>query len=650
MKKNILLSISFLFFSMGYVFFDVFNMQNIASESVVFSTIFNSALIIELIKSFFIIIAIHIAIAFFANFLNKSLSKNNNISLITSWLLIITFIISLSSIYFPLLKTSINESIAIYTLTLSSLIIILIFFHGINKLNKSKKTACLLVTLLVFLIPLKTIYFKHDDIVQENNDVNVFYIGIDSLRPDYNSSTLTPFINQWTENAIEIPNTTTPIARTFPSWVGILTGIHPINTKIRFNLTDKGKLDNQYFIGNILSKENYKTIFAQDERRFSNIDEQQGFSEIIGPPASASEFLLSNLSQLPQIALATQIPIIDTLFPFIKANRGAYRTYIPSDFTNKIDINLVDYKNKPLFLATHLTLPHYPFSYNRPVYLEHEEFNPDFAYQYMYKAMLNSVDKQLSNLLDILKKKGLLKNAIVILLSDHGESFGLENDGPKPKYEFASFETNSAGHGTNVLSQSQFNVYLSARLFGKANRCKNLFKSKESNKHSLLDITPTVLKCLNISSNQLDGFIINEVDNERSLFLESSINPIVLSKNRINKIQTLANGVKFYTINDNGKVIVKPEIYAAALSSKQRSILYKEFSLAIYPDINDDLIFVEHKLNQWQPASMYKDKKIIRKMFLKLCKKYEVDVNDGLIEQCSKPEQFLKEMYKKWEH
>jgi uncharacterized SAM-dependent methyltransferase len=95
---------------------------------------------------------------------------------------------------------------------------------------------------------------------------------------------------------------------------------------------------------------------------------------------------------------------------------------------------------------------------------------------------------------------------------------------------------------------------------------------------------------------------------------------------------------------------VKPEIYAAALSSKQRSILYKEFSLAIYPDINDDLIFVEHKLNQWQPASMYKDKKIIRKMFLKLCKKYEVDVNDGLIEQCSKPEQFLKEMYKKWEH
>lgn len=650
MKKNVLFSICILFLSMGYVFSSLFHMKSIESESMVFNTIINKVFIFEVTASFFIVILIHIIIAFFVTFLNKSLPIGNKKSFLITWFCIITFTISLSSLYFPLLETSINENVAIYTLFISSTFIVLIFFYGINKLNKTKKLACLFITLTISTIPFKKIYLDNSNVIQESNKINVFYIGIDSLRPDYNSHHLTPFLYNWTKNSIEIPNTSTPIARTFPSWTGILTGIHPTNTNIRFNLTDLNQLNNQDFIGNILLKENYKTIFAQDERRFSNIDKDQGFSKVIGPPANAAEFILSNLSQLPQVALATQTPVINTIFPFIRSNRAAHKTYIPSNFTSDIDLNLDGYKNKGLFLATHFTLPHYPFSYNRPVYLSNEKFDPDFAYQYMYKAMLNSVDKQLAELLDILQKKGLLRNAIVILLSDHGESFGSDNDGPKPKYEFASFETNSAGHGTNVLSQSQFNVYLSARLFGKASKCEELFKPNKGSKYSLLDITPTVLKCLNISNNHQDGYVINEVDNERPLFLESSINPIVLSKNRINKIQTLANGIKFYTINDNGKVIVKPEIYAAALSSKQRSIMYKEFSLAIYPDIKDDLIFVEHKLNQWQPASMYKDKEIIRKMFLKLCKKYEADVDRGLIEQCSKPEQFLKEIYKKWEH
>ncbi|MEI8625698.1 sulfatase-like hydrolase/transferase [Pseudoalteromonas sp. B137] len=549
-----------------------------------------------------------------------------------------------------MLKISINEESAIYILLISSSLIILIYIYGINQLSTTKKRLSLFALLISLLILFEAQYFKNHLTIQESDKTNVIIIGVDSLRPDYISEPLTPYIYNWKKEAIEIPNTLTPIARTFPSWGGILTGEHPITNNIRFNLSENTKYNQHSFIGYTLLENGYKTIFSQDERKFSNISEGEGFTTVIGPPASAAEFFLSNLSQLPQLALATQIPFVDLLFPYIKSNRGAYKAYIPSNFIDKISNNLEGYKDKPLFFVNHFTLPHFPFNFNRPVFLPNEKLDPLSPYKYMYKGMLKTADKQVKLLIENLKVRGLLRNAIVIILSDHGESFGDESDGPTPKYDVASFETNSAGHGTNVLSQAQFKVFLSVKLYGNAEQCTSLFTPVKGKYNSLLDITPSILECLSIKDSKLsDGQAFSTPDTDRALILESSINPIVLSKNRIDKIQTLANGIKFYTINKEGKVIVKPSIYNAAIAAKQRSIIYKKFSLAIYPDIKDDLIFVELETNEWQPASMYKDRELVDEMFHILCRKYEKDINKGLIEQCNNPNKYLESIYEKWE-
>ena len=43
----------------------------------------------------------------------------------------------------------------------------------------------------------------------------------------------------------------------------------------------------------------------------------------------------------------------------------------------------------------------------------------------MYKQMMRNVDKQVEHLLSGLEERGMLENAIVYLVSDHGESFNI---------------------------------------------------------------------------------------------------------------------------------------------------------------------------------------------------------------------------------
>ena len=65
-------------------------------------------------------------------------------------------------------------------------------------------------------------------------------IGIDSLRLDelkrFGGTGLTPNLDRFLEHADVFADSTTPAARTFSSWVAILTGRAPTETGARFNL------------------------------------------------------------------------------------------------------------------------------------------------------------------------------------------------------------------------------------------------------------------------------------------------------------------------------------------------------------------------------------------------------------------------------
>ncbi len=315
---------------------------------------------------------------------------------------------------------------------------------------------------------------------------NIILIGLDSLRPDYTGyfgSALnhTPHIDQFLRKAVTFKEVYTPLARTFPAWVSILTGKHPKNSHARINLGYAAPVVTNDTLARQLKAANYATIYATDEKRFSNITEDYGFDQLIGPSMGLNDFILGGLSDFPLTNLLVNLPIGRFLFPYNYANRAAAITYEPDRFLQLVKAGLQRREDKPLFLALHFCVTHWPFTWandRQPVHLMMNE---------RYRSSVAKVDQQLGDLLQILKENGLLGNSIVVLLSDHGTSFGLPGDrlldqrhyhGDPARLKWVtvnqlsqpdgdsldlekSYSLNTAyGQGTDVLSLKQYQVLL----------------------------------------------------------------------------------------------------------------------------------------------------------------------------------------------
>lgn len=369
---------------------------------------------------------------------------------------------------------------------------------------------------------------------------NVIFIGIDSLRTDVMpvdaSSPLTPNINRFLINATRFPDAVTPLARTFPSWVSLLTGRHPHTTGAFNNLLPRNQIDTQGTLADVLREHGYQTVYAIDEVRFSNVDESYGFDQVIGPPMGASEFVISFFADSPLLNVTVNTRLGELLFPHLHANRGTARLYDPDAFARKVDREVVP--RQPTFLATHLTLSHWPYSWAdaAPPTLEPDALTPTF-----YLDAVRRVDRQFGDIWNSLRNKGLLEDAIVVVFSDHGESFTSPDDSLVP---FDSPEIirlgakPSWGHGTSVLAPHQYGVVLAVGRFegGAAVPAPRVVAEPVS----LEDITPTVLDLLGIeASAPMDGrSLANWIDGNatsgRSLagrvrFTETEFNPRVIA-------------------------------------------------------------------------------------------------------------------------
>src|SRR3989338_2547958 len=163
---------------------------------------------------------------------------------------------------------------------------------------------------------------------------NIILIGIDSLRPDFlgffGYAQISPHIDQFLDHATVFSESLTPLARTFPSWVSMLTGVYPKLNTIRTNLGDQSHLQFNTTLPAILRQHGYKTIFATDETRFSNIDQRYCFDETVTPPIGFNDFLLGTLNDFPLSNLVVNTTLGKYLFPHTYANRAVFETYEPN--------------------------------------------------------------------------------------------------------------------------------------------------------------------------------------------------------------------------------------------------------------------------------------------------------------------------------
>lgn len=328
---------------------------------------------------------------------------------------------------------------------------------------------------------------------------HVILIGVDSLRPDFvdeRDTGLAPALSRFAAKSVRFSDTITPLARTFPSWVAILTGRHPQTTGAIVNLIPEKFLHLGPTLPEILGKRGYRTVYAIDETRFSNIDTRYGFEQALIPPIGAADFVLGELNDFPLSNLILNTRVGEWLFPHTYANRGAASRYDPDTFIRRLDRELSF--AQPTFFAVHLTLVHWPYTWSDSPRIGFHATDDE-----PYRRAVLRVDQQFEDLIHLLRRKGALDNAIVVLLSDHGEALNDPHESLiRDEVRENPIRVALAGHGTSVLVPSQYQTLLAFRRFGPVAIKPHVVTAPAS----LEDIAPTVLEMLEGSTTyQFDG-------------------------------------------------------------------------------------------------------------------------------------------------
>jgi len=372
-----------------------------------------------------------------------------------------------------------------------------------------------------------------DKIIASKKAPNLVIIGIDSFDRSLlnRSTTSSSFVNNFVNHAVHFSDTSTPLARTYVAWTSILTASYPVNHGVRFNLFPRDYMTQKPTLMKDFKLLGYQVFYSTDERRFANFDSYHGFEKIIGPPAGAADFLLGSASDMPVTNLFLSTPIGKMFFPFSTANRAVPHSY---DYRNFLSLfnneTLATSKDKPLFLATHLCLGHWPY------YHKHSNIENGSSPFVLYQKSMRSVDQMAQELFDDMKQKGLLENSVVVLLSDHGEGWPVRHSSKQVSYS-------SYGHGNNVLDEDQQKVLFAVQRFTDG---KPMYAPMTIDyPASLIDVLPTMVGLANINwphKLDIDGYDLSPLADKRPHNLPIERPRLIETEIQLRSIDNKRNG------------------------------------------------------------------------------------------------------------
>jgi hypothetical protein len=410
--------------------------------------------------------------------------------------------------------------------------------------KKNVSISFILIGIMVLAINLPDSSAKNLETLDKKN---VIIIGIDSFRIDHMHDNM-PFLKKLLAESQVLSNSYTPFSRTFPAWSTILSGQFPPNSGARYNLIDEQLLNkNTRYLPAILQEQGYNTLYASDERRFSQIGKFHGFEHIIGPRTGLSDFIIGQYADFPLTNLTTLLNSSSAILPELTLNRAASHLYNPMAFTESLN-NYISTRNldKPLFMSVHHCMPHWPYHHGREIDLSDKNDEAETGYH----LSLNAVDQQIKSLWNTLESLNMIDNSIIIFLSDHGESWNERLNFTLPNNNITSLYTNK--HGSNVISNNEHRVLLA--LHGKTTQ----IKSTDST-HTLADVTPTILDLLSIDSNRTDGssFYDPKKDHDKIFPVESGFTIAALSHSDIDPEQAVTQGLSRYRVKPDGNMRIK---------------------------------------------------------------------------------------------
>ncbi len=443
------------------------------------------------------------------------------------------------------------------------------------KIKKNhKKLKGITLNTKLFILSLTALIFIYSAYSSEPTPLpdrqNIVIFSVDSLRSDQintESPQLShlPFISRQLQTSHNFVHAYTPLARTFPSWMSVLTGLTPLNHKAEFNLTDPLRFQGVATVADYLKNENYKTVFASDERRFANITHNLGFDYVLGPDFGVADFILGTFSDFPLLNMMTQVSSSHVLLPYTTLNRAASSTYDPQVFTRYLNKAMFQVqsqlKDEMLFIAIHLCLPHHPF--------EMRNSDSSKSGEEKYYDMLKEADKQVEALYSAFSEYGIINSeSIQVFMSDHGESLTSDNH----LFVQSGGEVRNIsgfGHGTDATEIKQHHVVLGFQ-------SSELGSKTDRRLASLTDVSPSLFSLLDSPKSSflpVDGINLfsEKIDKTRWLKFETGFNVDAIRGSHLDQSEILAQGAYAYRVTKDGKVVIKEELYDELLTHKHYS-------------------------------------------------------------------------------
>jgi hypothetical protein len=433
---------------------------------------------------------------------------------------------------------------------------------------------------------------------------HVILLGLDSLRCDVTAPLgkdgLTPNIDRFLAGATRFTDAMTPLARTYPSWISILTGKHPHTTGAFVNLLHRDQMQLGDNLPDAMRRAGWRTAYAIDEVRFSNIDRSYGFDQVVTPPIGAADFLIGMVNDAPLSNVIVNTRLGRWLFPYSHANRAVATLYDPDAFVERLDRELQF--DQPTFLALHLTLAHWPYTWGSAKRADLSNAAHWSAAHYL--PAVRRLDQQFGDVLAMLERKGALEDAIVVLLSDHGEAIGLPGDSPfamsGPPDDPYAWPT-VTGHGTSVLSPHQYRVLLALRGFGPAARRLQSAAREIVVPTSLEDVAPTLDEWLGLDMrDRFDGrslapWLRGDGAGEaaalagRIRFTETEFNPRGFLPGQTFSASDLANAMRSYEIDPaSARMYIRRGERAKLLRQRQYAAIRGQAMVAAVPGYYSD--------------------------------------------------------------
>jgi hypothetical protein len=228
----------------------------------------------------------------------------------------------------------------------------------------------------------------------------------------------------------------------------------------------------------------------------------------------------------------------------------------------------------------------------------------------MYRIGLRTADSMFDQVVSMLRRKGALENAIVVVLSDHGEALTLPNDAIMKHGAFvgglgAPLKVLDIGHGQSVLSQTQYKVLLAFKSF----RNEELFVSSARNlavTATVEDIAPTLLDLLGVPGNPLDSSGLSLAPwlrspksspmpsgPDRIRFTETDLAVIPSVNGEVDEVGTARENSKFFGIDPSTtRMHIREKMIPLVHAYKERAAFTSSQLLAALPAGPDGHQFV----------------------------------------------------------